>query len=76
MVRTMFRDDGRAKHRAGAAARFADAVAHLPGAQGFAGLTSWLVEGCRVAQPLEPLMGARISEPRPPAPGALVSVQA
>ena len=76
MVRTMFRDDGRAKIAHDAAARFSDAVAHLPGAQGFAGLKSWLVEGCRVAQPLEPLMGARIAEPRPPAPGALVSVQA
>jgi hypothetical protein len=75
-VRTMFRDPLRAPIAREAATRFAHAVAQLPGAQGFAGLPSWLVEGCRVAQPLEALMGTRIAEPRPPAPGALVSVQA
>jgi hypothetical protein len=75
-ARTLFRDERRAGIALAAAERFAAAVAGLPGAQGFAGLPSWLVEGCRVAQPLEPLMGARIAEPRPPLPGALVSVQA
>jgi len=59
-----------------AAARLADAVAQLPGARGFADFPSWLVEGCRVAQPLEPLMGARVTPARSPAPGMLVSVQA
>ena len=28
---------------------------------GFAGFTSWLVEGCRIAQPLEPLAGTRVN---------------
>lgn len=59
-----------------AAARFAAAVARLPSEVGFAGFSSWLVEGCRIAQPLEPLMGSRIAEAKAPAPRALVSVQA
>ncbi len=59
-----------------AAARFAAAVAELPGAHGFGGFSSWLVEGCRIAQPLEALMGSRVSVPNPPVARALVSVQA
>jgi hypothetical protein len=59
-----------------AAARLAAAVAVLPSERGLAGFASWLVEGCRIAQPLEPLMGARVTEPTPPTPGMLVSVQA
>ena len=59
-----------------AAAPFAAAVAQLPSERGFAGFSSWLVEGCRIAQPLEPLMGSRVADPNPPAPRALVSVQA
>jgi len=59
-----------------ATARFAAAAAELPDARGFAGFSSWLVEGCRVAQPLEPLLGSRVKDPRPPLPRALVSVQA
>jgi len=59
-----------------AAARFAQAVALLPGDRGFAGFRSWLVEGCRMTQPLDPLLGSRLSEGQPPLPGALVSVQA
>ena len=59
-----------------AAARFAQAVALLPSDRGFAGFRSWLVEGCRMAQPLDPLMGSRVDEGHPPLPGALVSVQA
>ena len=74
LVRT-FRRDG-AIESGEAAARLATAVAELPSARGFAALSSWLVEGCRIAQPLEPLMGSRVSEPRPPLPRALVSVQA
>jgi Xaa-Pro aminopeptidase len=58
-----------------AAARLAAAVAELPSARGFAGLSSWLVEGCRIAQPLEPLMGSRIADAATPAPGGLVTVQ-
>jgi len=59
-----------------AAAQFAQAVAQLPSDRGFAGFTSWLVEGCRMAQPLEPLMGSRLESVIPPLSGALVSVQA
>ena len=59
-----------------AAARFAQAVASLPGERGFAGFHSWLVEGCRMAQPLDPLLGSRLGEGHSPPPGALVSVQA
>jgi hypothetical protein len=58
-----------------AAAHFAQAVAQLPPDSGFAGFASWLVEGCRIAQPLEPLMGSRFGAADPPPPGALVSVQ-
>jgi Creatinase/Prolidase N-terminal domain len=59
-----------------AAARFAQAVALLPSNRGFAGFRSWLVEGCRMAQPLDPLIGSRLGQGYPPPPGALVSVQA
>jgi hypothetical protein len=59
-----------------AAARFAQAVASLPSDRGFAGFRSWLVEGCRMSQPLDPLIGSRLGEGQPPLPGALVSVQA
>jgi Creatinase/Prolidase N-terminal domain len=75
LVRT-FRRDGAVASGDAAAARLAAAVAELPSARGFASLSSWLIEGCRIAQPLEPLMGSRVSEPRPPLPRALVSVQA
>jgi hypothetical protein len=58
-----------------AATRFAAAVAQLPSERGFAAFSSWLVEGCRIAQPLEPLMGSRVADANPPPPRALVSVQ-
>ncbi len=58
-----------------AAARLAQAVADLPSERGFSGFSGWSVEGCRIAQPLEPLMGSRIDTAIPPMPGALVSVQ-
>jgi Xaa-Pro aminopeptidase len=74
-TRTVYRTGGTARLRE-AAERFAAAAAALPSADGFAGMKSWLVEGCRVAQPLEPLMGSAIAEPRVPPAGALVSVQA
>jgi hypothetical protein len=61
---------------AGEAARcLAAAVAQLPSARGFAGFPSWLVEGCRIAQPLAPLLGSRVNQPSPIPPRALVSVQ-
>jgi Creatinase/Prolidase N-terminal domain len=59
-----------------AAARLAQAVAALPSDRGFAGFRSWLVEGCRTAQPLDPLIGSRLAEGYPPLSGSLVSVQA
>jgi hypothetical protein len=59
-----------------AAARFAQAVAQLPSDRGFAGFGTFIVEGCRVAQPLEPLLGSRLDAANPPPAGALVSVQA
>lgn len=59
-----------------AEARFAAAVAQLPDPSGLAQFASFLVEGCRLTQPLEPLMGARMADSRPPAAGAVVSVQA
>ena len=65
----------------GAAARdaalgqFATAITGLPSERGFAGCASWLVEGCRLAQPLEPLAGSGIV-PADLAPGMLVSAQA
>lgn len=58
-----------------AAARLAEAVAQLPSDRGFAGFQSWLVEGCRMAQPLEPLLGSRIGTANPLSSGSLVSVQ-
>jgi hypothetical protein len=67
--------------RAGAAsdtaeAAFVAAVAGLPGDSILSRFSSFLVEGCRIAQPLEALMGSRVAAQRPPAPGAVVSVQA
>jgi hypothetical protein len=75
LLRTCSRD-GAATLDEEATTRFAAAVAELPSERGFAGFSSWLVEGCRIAQPLEPLMGSRVAEPVPPLSGALVSVQA
>ena len=59
-----------------AAAQVAEAVALLPSRDGFAKFKSFVVEGCRMAQPLEALMGSRLESAHAPAPGALVSVQA
>jgi hypothetical protein len=71
-----FPRDGAVRPQEEAAARLAAAVAKLPSSDGFAGFSSWLVEGCRIAQPLEPLMGSRVATAHPLAPSALVSVQA
>jgi hypothetical protein len=72
----LVRSIGKAAIMPEAAARFAQAVASLPSDRGFAGFRSWLVEGCRMAQPLDPLIGSRLGEGHSPLPGALVSVQA
>jgi hypothetical protein len=58
-----------------AAEQFAQAVAQLPADHGFSGFRSWLVEGCRMSQPLDPLMGSRFGTAHPLTSGALVSVQ-
>jgi hypothetical protein len=58
-----------------AAAQLAQAVALLPSGEGFANFKSFVVEGCRMAQPLEALMSSRLRTATPPSPGALVSVQ-
>lgn len=75
LVRTVLEPD-KAGALDNASVRFAQAVAMLPDIGGFAGFSSWLIEGCRMAQPLEALAGSRVTPPRPPAAGALVSVQA
>jgi hypothetical protein len=58
-----------------ATAQLAQAVAFLPSSDGFAKFKSFVVEGCRTAQPLEALIGSRLKTAAPPSPGALVSVQ-
>lgn len=45
---------------AAAIARLAAAAKGLPEPQGFAGFASWLVEGCRLTHPLEPVLGSGI----------------
>jgi Xaa-Pro aminopeptidase len=59
-----------------AAATFAGAVRGLPSDRDFARFDAWLVEGCRLAQPLESLMGSRVALAQPPVAGMIVSVQA
>jgi hypothetical protein len=59
-----------------AEAVFADAIAHLPNDRALSQFSSFVVEGCRIAQPLEALMGSRVATPYPPVAGAVVSVQA
>jgi len=71
MVRTIGCDAAASR---AAAAQLAAAARGLPGERGFADFSSWLVEGCRMAQPLEPLMGSRVVPTHPPAAGMLVSI--
>jgi hypothetical protein len=59
-----------------AEAVFADAVARLPSDCALSQFSAFLVEGHRIAQPLEPLIGSGVAAPRPPVAGAVVSVQA
>jgi hypothetical protein len=72
LVRTF----GTAAQMEEAMSRFAAAVAELPRDGALRGFSSWLVEGCRVAQPLEPLMGSRLEEAVGVLPRSIVSVQA
>src|SRR5215469_2762423 len=76
VTRTLFRDKSAAALTDRAAELFAAAVAKLPNGDGFNDFRSWLVEGCRLAQPLDPLMGSLVAEPRPLAAGSLVNAQA
>ena len=66
--------DGRVSDDAEAA--FADAVSLLPSDRALSRFSTFLVEGCRIAQPLEALMGSRIAAPCSPVAGMVVSVQA
>jgi hypothetical protein len=73
---TVGRDPATAAQYEAARVEFAEAVAQLPNGGGLSNHRSFLVEGCRIAQPLEALMGTRLVAPRPLPAGALVSVQA
>jgi hypothetical protein len=68
--------DGDGMGAGAAEVAFADAMAQLPSARALSQFSSFVVEGCRLAQPLEALMGSRVAEARPPVAGAVVSVQA
>ena len=72
LVRTF----GAAAQMEEAMSRFAAAVAELPRDGALRGFSSWLVEGCRIAQPLEPLMGSRLEQAARMLPRSIVSVQA
>ncbi len=76
MTRTLFRDKTKAELARRAAEHFAAAIAQLPRADGFDGFRSWLIEGCQLAQPLDPLLGSALDEQRALAPGSLVTAQA
>ncbi len=51
-------------------------TARLPSDCALSQFSSFLVEGRRIAQPLEALIGSGVVAPRPPVAGAVVSVQA
>jgi Xaa-Pro aminopeptidase len=75
-LRTIGRDEATKTRCEAARCEFAEAAAQLPNAAGLSRYASFLVEGCRLAQPLEALMGSRVVAPRPAVAGAVVSVQA
>jgi len=76
MTRTVFRDKAKRVLADRAVEHFAAAIARLPSAEGFAGFRSWLIEGCKLAQPLEPLLGSMLDSLPPLVPGSLVTAQA
>jgi Xaa-Pro aminopeptidase len=76
MTRTLFRDKAQRSVIDRATELFAAAIAQLPSAHGLREFRSWLIEGCRLAQPLDPLMGSLIDEPRALAAGSLATAQA
>jgi hypothetical protein len=73
VVRSVHRDEPTLFRQA--TEQLAEAVAGLPSVNGFSGAASWLIEGCRSAQPLDAVMGSRAGPPQTPMP-SLVSVQA
>ena len=73
--RTFFRDGTLTDRYRRAAEKFAAAVANLPSNRAFTNFPFWLVEGCRLAQPLAPLMGSRVADMLSPASGMLISAQ-
>lgn len=76
MTRTVFRDKAAAALADRASDYFAAAVAKLPSTEELSNFCSWLVEGCRLTQPLDPLMGSLVSESRTRPPGSLATAQA
>jgi len=68
--------DVMAPHAGEAADAFAEAIARLPNERALSQFASFLVEGCRLSQPLEALMGTHVAEPCPPIAGGIISVQA
>jgi len=75
MTRTFARDQAQAAEIAAATERFAAAASMLPRTDAMS-FASWLVEGCRTTQPLEPLAGSILADQIAIAPGTYVSVQA
>jgi hypothetical protein len=75
MTRTLVRDPAATAELTSAAEQFAAAVAALPRLDGMK-FPSWLIEGCRTTQPLEPLAGSMLSDRLDIAPGSIVTVQA
>lgn len=76
MVRTVTRGAVPAGVVGKATEQFAAAVAELPKLDKLVALRSYLVEGARTAQPLEPLAGSAVPHAQTIPPGAQVTVQA
>lgn len=74
MIRTVVRGEPHPERVAAASRTLAEAVAALPSRRGFERADAWLVEGCRISQPLEPLIGSQLTDAVVPGPGAVVSV--
>ncbi len=73
LVRTIDQDGAIADRQA--VERFTAAVTQLPDRKSFAEFPSWLIEGCRMTQPLEAVIASHAAVLARPLPG-LVSVQA
>jgi hypothetical protein len=75
MTRTLARDQAVTAEIIAATERLAATVSSLPRLDAMT-FPSWLIEGCRTTQPLEPLAGTMLSDRAEIAPGSYVSVQA